>query len=136
MKLDQSSIPSAFWSVPYDGTRVPGDGLVPDLTLGANCQLFAYAVLAHFGRPMLSFFSSDLWADTEFTTEAARPFEPLDLLLFNRDSSAYGAHVAVSLGGEDALHLSKRVGRPAVWTLDRFAEEADYRGLIGGKRLH
>jgi hypothetical protein len=134
MILDPSSIPTAFWTVPYDGARIPAAGPLPDLTLGANCQLFAYALLAHFGRPVPPFRSSDLWSDTAHTAPVTGPFEPLDLLLFNPTPDPWAAHVAVSLGGEQAIHLSKRAGVPALWSLARFAAESDYRVLIGGKR--
>lgn len=132
---DPITLPAALWEVRYDGSRVPGEHAVPDVLEAANCQLFAYALLRHFGRPLLTFRSSELWEDTTCTEVAEPPFEALDLLLFNGTSEAWGAHVAVSLGGEQAIHLSQRVGRPAVWSLERFAEEADYRVLIGGKRL-
>lgn len=132
--LAPSDIPARFWSVGYDGTRIPGDE-TPDLTLGANCQVFAYALLRHFGRALPPFRSSELWDDTTHTLVVSEPFEALDLLLFNATPEAWGAHMAVSLGGDQAIHLSQRVGRPVVWTLDRFAEEADYRVLVGAKRL-
>ena len=135
MMLDPSSIPARFWSVSYDGRRVPGDGEEPDLTLGANCQLFAYALLAHFGQDMLGFRSSELWADTTRTIAVAPPYDAFDLLLFNATTNAWGAHVAVSLGGDQAIHLSQRLCSPAVWSLARFAQEDDYRVLIGAKRL-
>lgn len=135
MMLDPSSIPTAFWTVPYDGARIPTEGPLPDHARGANCQLFAYALLAHFGRTLPPFRSSDLWTDTAHTALVTGPFEPLDLLLFNPTLDPWGAHVAVSLGGEQAIHLSKRVGLPAVWSLQHFASETDYRVLIGAKRV-
>ena len=132
--FELSSIPPRFWTVPYDGSRIPGDGKVPDLERGANCQLFAYALLANFGYEMLRFRSSDLWEDTTCTVVASQPYEAGDLLLCTATPDAWGAHVAVSLGGDQAIHLSRRVGKPAVWSLARFAEEVDYRILIGAKR--
>lgn len=135
MMLDPSTLPAALWEVRYDGSRVPGEELSLEGLDAGNCQVFAYALLRHFGRPLLSFRSSELWADTARTEIVEPPFEALDLLLFNKTSEAWGAHVAVSLGGDAAIHLSQRVGHPVVWTLDRFAEEADYRVLLGAKRL-
>lgn len=135
MILDPGTLPAALWDVRYDGSLVPGLEPASEPLLRANCQLFAYTLLRHFGRVMPPFRSSELWADTAHTLAVAGPFEALDLLLFNATPDAWGAHVAVSLGGEQAIHLSKRVGLPAVWTLERFAEEADYRVLVGAKRL-
>jgi murein DD-endopeptidase / murein LD-carboxypeptidase len=135
MILDPTMLPAELWDVRYDGSSVPGEGPIPEVLHAANCQLFAYALLRHFGQPMLTLRSSELWEDTTWTELAEPPFAALDLLLFNRTSEAWGAHVAVSLGGEAAIHLSRRVGHPVVWTLDRFAEEADYRVLVGAKRV-
>jgi len=135
MMLDPSTLPTALWEMRYDGSRVPGMEPVPEPLLRANCQLFAYALLRHFGRPLLTLRSSELWDDTTCTEVVTPPFEALDLLLFNGTPEAWGAHVAVSLGGDQAIHLSKRVGHPVVWSLERFAEEADYRVLVGAKRL-
>jgi murein DD-endopeptidase / murein LD-carboxypeptidase len=135
MTLDPGTLPAALLSMRYDGDRVPGrESSLKGLDAG-NCQLFAYALLRHFGRPLLSFRSSELWADMTRTEIVEPPFEALDLLLFNKTSDPWGAHVAVSLGGDEAIHLSKRVGHPVVWSLDRFRQESDYRLLIGAKRL-
>jgi cell wall-associated NlpC family hydrolase len=56
-------------------------------------------------------------------------------LLFNPTPDAYGAHVGVYLGEGRVLHLAKRIGKPAVWPLDRFAREPGYETLIGAKRV-
>ena len=135
MILDPVTLPAALWDVRYDGSLVPGLEPASEPLLRANCQLFAYTLLRHFGRPLLTLRSSELWDDTTSTEVVTPPFEALDLLLFNATPEAWGAHVAVSLGGDQAIHLSKRVARPAVWSLERFAEEADYRVLVGAKRL-
>ncbi len=60
--------------------------------------------------------------------------EPLDLLLFNRAPDAWGAHVALYLGDERAVHLSRQVGRPVIWTLEQFKAEPHYQCFIGAKR--
>lgn len=135
MILAETDIPARFRNVPYNAARIPEPGVPPDVTGGANCQVFAYALLAHFGRNAPLLRSSELWADTAHTDAVAGDFAAFDLLLFNPHENAFGAHVAVSLGGERAIHLSQRVGRPAVWTLAQFAAEADYRVLIGAKRV-
>ena len=127
-----AELPVQFRSVRYDGDRIP-DG-ENNLASGANCQRYAYAVLAQFGLFLPPWRSSELWADATHT-QCVAAFRPLDLLLFGRTAQAYAAHVAVYMGDDQALHLCKSVGRPAVWTLDQFADRPEYRTLIGGKRM-
>ncbi len=102
--------------------------------MGANCQLFAYEVLRHFGLAAPALRSSDLWTDTRATirVSAARP---LDLLLFNATDDAYGAHVGVRVDEGRVLHLCAEMGRPAVWDMTEFAAHERYRVLIGIKRV-
>jgi hypothetical protein len=127
------SLPSSFLDVPYDAARYPGAPGVRGLAGGANCQQFAYELLRHFGRSISGFRSRELWLD-EAETERVDALEPLDLLLFNDTDDPFGAHVAVYLGDGMAAHLSKQVGRAAVWALEDFACCPDYRVLIGVKR--
>ncbi|MGH4031345.1 hydrolase [Actinomycetota bacterium Odt1-20B] len=130
-------LPAAFWTTPYVGSRFPGAAAVrdlPGLGAGANCQLFAYEVLRHFGLSPAPLRSSELWEDTDSTVHAAEP-EPLDLLLFNGSAAAYGAHVGVWAGDDAVLHLCAEVGRPAVWRLEDFAARERYRVLLGAKRV-
>jgi AcrR family transcriptional regulator len=54
--------------------------------------------------------------------------------LFNRTRDAWGAHVAIHVGNDRAIHLCRRVGLAAVWPLAQFAEYPEYRVLLGGKR--
>lgn len=124
-------LPPEFRSVRYEGGQPPGED--HDLSSGANCQRYAYAVLAQFGISVPPVRSSDLWADTEFTLRVS-DFEQLDLLLFSRGGEAFGAHLAVYAGDGRALHLCKSVGQPAIWTLEQFTGRPEYRVLIGGKR--
>ncbi|MET7360068.1 hydrolase [Streptomyces sp. NPDC005562] len=129
-------LPADFWTVPYAGARHPGAAAVtarPGLAAGANCQLFAYGVLGHFGLVPPPLRSSELWDDTEATVRVPVP-EPLDLLLFNGSADAYGAHVGVWAGDDAVLHLCAEVGRPAVWSLADFAGRTRYRVLLGAKR--
>ncbi|MFI0815081.1 hydrolase [Streptomyces sp. NPDC021098] len=131
-------LPDRFWSVPYVGARFPGSAAVaerPDLAEGANCQLFAYAVLRHYGLEPPALRSSDLWADTAATTRVTAARRPLDLLLFNAAGDAYGAHVGVWAAPDRVLHLCAEAGRPAVWPLSAFAARPRYRTLIGVKRV-
>ncbi|WP_433171887.1 NlpC/P60 family protein [Actinoallomurus sp. CA-150999] len=106
----------------------------PGIADGANCQLFAYEVLRHFGLEVPAFRSSELWADTEATkrVSAARP---LDLILFNATSDAWGAHVGIWAGHDQILHLSSEIGHPAVWRMNDFAARDRYRTVIGIKRV-
>ncbi|PBC70720.1 hypothetical protein BX265_5275 [Streptomyces sp. TLI_235] len=130
-------LPAALREVPYVGARFPGSRAVaerPGLEHGANCQLFAYAVLAHFGLRAPALRSSDLWEDTASTVRAADP-RPLDLLLFNADEDPWGAHVGVHAGCDTVLHLCAEAGRPALWSLADFAARERYRVLLGAKRV-
>jgi hypothetical protein len=130
-------LPPAYWTVPYAGSRFPGSPSVtarPGLETGANCQLFAYAVLGRFGLAAPPLRSSELWDDTRDTLRVPVA-EPLDLLLFNGTDDAYGAHVGVGAGGDRVLHLCAEVGRPAVWTMRDFAARDRYRVLVGVKRV-
>lgn len=62
--------------------------------LDADCQRFAYAVLALFGLACPPLRSSDLWDDRTATAVVRNP-EPLDLMLYNRTTDPFSAHVAV-----------------------------------------
>lgn len=126
-------LPLRFFEVPYEGSQIAaGDN---GLGRGANCQRYAYAVLGYFGLELPPYRSSDLWADRIYTRPVEGGFEPLDILLFGPDEDAYGAHVGLWSGPDGVLHLSRRVGVPAIWSLDQFAACAEYRVLIGAKRL-
>lgn len=134
LAISADAIPAPFWAVPYNGAIAPVPGTTPSLAAGANCQVFAYALLRHFGFLVAQLRSSELMADTTSTIQVSADPEPLDLLLFNRDAEAFGAHIAVYLGGEQAIHLSKAVGFPAIWSLARFANTARYATCVGVKR--
>lgn len=127
----------AFRDVRYAGERFPGSAAVaarPELEAGANCQLFAYAVLAHFGLAAPPLRSSELWADTAHSTRVDSP-EPLDLVLVNATEEPWGAHVGVWAGDGQVLHLCAEIGRPAVWHRADFADRERYSTLIGFKRV-
>jgi cell wall-associated NlpC family hydrolase len=101
---------------------------------GANCQQFAYELLRHNGFEIGALRSSELWADTRDTSPVVGPLRPGDLLLFNHVRDAWGAHVALYLGDDRAIHLAKHVGRPAVWGLATFAADPRYACFLGAKR--
>ena len=126
-------LPASFWDVPYDADRYPGTVARGDLSHGANCQVFAYALLAEFGFQIPDLRSAELWRDTEATQVVLRP-RPLDLVLFHDREQAWGAHVGVVCGEDEVVHLSAEVNRPAVWTFAQFAARPRYAHLVGYKR--
>jgi murein DD-endopeptidase / murein LD-carboxypeptidase len=128
-----SEIPDRFWKIPYDITHDPDSATLLGMETEANCQNFAYELLRQFGRYVPNLRSSNLWDDTEYTV-VADTNQPLDLLLFNRTPNPWGAHVAIHVGDDRAIHLSRRVGLAAVWSLCQFAAHPEYRVLIGAKR--
>jgi hypothetical protein len=130
-------LPDSFWEVRYVGARYPGSPAVrsrPGLADGANCQLFAYEVLRHFGLRPPELRSSELWTDTAATTRVAAP-RTLDLVLVNSSRDAWGAHVGLWADRNQVLHLCAEVGKPALWDLTEFAARPSYRVLVGFKRV-
>ena len=127
-------IPDAFLAVRYNGENFPRESIGYRLTDGANCQVFAYALLQHFGITIPPLRSSELWSDTRFTQKVS-VFSPLDLILFNRTELAWGAHVALFVGDNKAIHLSASEGHPVIWRLEDFALREEYAVLLGGKRV-
>ncbi|MGW8552263.1 cell wall hydrolase [Streptomyces tubercidicus] len=155
-----SRLPEELRNVTYSGARHPGaatpecpsyaasgaagasghpaPGPFADLARGANCQLYAYAVLRHFGLLIPPLRSAELWADARATHRVDRP-RPLDLVLFDGGPAegrppGYGAHVGVHLGPDQVLHLCREAGRPAVWRYADFAARPRYRRFLGIKR--
>ncbi len=119
--------------VRYDGTRHPLAGPRSIFREGANCQRFVFEVLKHFGYEVGPMRSSELWADRDFT-RTVRSMRAMDILMFNRSDIAWGAHLALYLGDGRAIHLSKEVGKPAVWEVAEFLARERYRTLVGIKR--
>ncbi|MGR9471054.1 hypothetical protein [Rhizobium leguminosarum] len=134
--LNQSpiEIPPQFWRVRYQGEHFPGARGVHGVEGGANCQQYAYSILRHFGFELPNFRSSDLWDDTAHTAVSKDP-KPLDLVLVNDEPRTFGAHVGLSLGQGLILHLSKRIGFPAIETLEQMQNRDEYRFLIGFKTV-
>ncbi|MBV8275211.1 MAG: hypothetical protein JO170_08145 [Verrucomicrobia bacterium] len=87
-----------------------------------------------FGYAIPNFRSSDLWADTAHTEFSRRP-NPFDLVLVHSTPEPWGAHVGVYLGNGLVLHLSKKIGVPAIEPLQSMTRRAEYRYLIGFKRI-
>ena len=134
--LSQSpiTIPAHFYQVRYDRRRYPGAPGVHGLTGGANCQQYAQEFLRAFGYQIPDFRSSDLWADTAHTVVCESP-EPFDLVLLNDKPDPWGAHLGVYLGNRLVLHLSQTIGQPAIEPLELLTQRAQYRCLIGFKRV-
>jgi len=59
----------------------------------------------------------------EFKLPAPHPdsVRPLDLILFNHEPNAWGAHVAVYMANDQLLHLCAEVGQPTTWSWANFA---------------
>jgi len=131
-------LPERFRAVPYVGARHPGAVAAGDLAGGANCQVYAYAYLAHHGLHVPPLRSSELYADTAATLRVTSP-RPLDLVLFDAGPrpdrpDGFGAHVGVHIGLDRVLHLSREVGVPALWTYAEFAAHPAYARLFAIKR--
>ena len=129
------NIPSSFWNIPYDATQYPGSPVKKDISQGANCQRFVYELLRHFGKPLPPFRSRELWEDRTYTLNVSGEWKPLDLFLWNNKPEAYGAHVGLYMGGNQVIHLSKRVGFPEIRETEYFSDLPAYRFFIGAKRV-
>ena len=128
--------PEWLWTVPYVGAYHPVAGTQPPIHDGANCQRYAYAVLALFDLAVPPLRSSDLWAEhTRARSVGPNELAPLDLVLFNADAESWGAHVGVFMAPDQVLHLCKEIGTPAIWTWGDFAERTRYATFIGAKRV-
>lgn len=128
------AIPTAFWEVEYNAAHFPGAPDTNGLEGGANCQQFAYELLRANGYVIGDMRSSELWADKTDTMRARGRLEGGDLLLFHFKADAWGAHVAVYVGEDRAIHLAQRIGKPAIWAMSEFLDDPLYRHFIGAKR--
>jgi murein DD-endopeptidase / murein LD-carboxypeptidase len=133
MDSDMIEIPERFRNVRYNGSNHPG-APVRELRDGANCQVFAYRLLEHYGLELPPFRSSELWADSRYTREVTE-YAPLDLLLFHDSPDAFGAHVTVYVGEERVVHLAKHHGLPVIERVAQLLSQDRYRCLIGAKRV-
>ncbi|WP_087016247.1 hydrolase [Thaumasiovibrio subtropicus] len=127
-------IPSRFLDVDYVSARIPGVENEEDLTLGANCQVFAYSLLRHFGLMPPCLRSSELWAD-EVDTYVVTELKPLDIMMYNHSPVAYGAHVGVYWGNGQVLHLSLDNGKPKLESHEALLTQRKYCHFIGAKRV-
>jgi murein DD-endopeptidase / murein LD-carboxypeptidase len=127
-------IPKQFQGVPYNGKRYPGAPGIRSAEGGANCQRYAYEFVRSFGYKLPDFRSTDLWKDTAHTQFVKRP-KPFDLVLVHRAPDPSGAHVGIYLGHGLVLHLSKKIGEPAIESLQSMMRRVQYRYLVGFKRI-
>lgn len=137
MKLNKLmiEIPEKFFNVSYNPKKYPGCG-TRDMSDGANCQLFGYELLSHFGLNIPDFRSSDLWDDTKHTDHVNKcDLLPLDILMFNSIYESYGAHVAIFVGDNKAIHLALLEGKPEIWEIEKFLKDHRYKFYIGAKRV-
>jgi murein DD-endopeptidase / murein LD-carboxypeptidase len=128
------TIPGSFYQVRYDHERYPGAPGVRGLVGGANCQQYAYEFLRAFGFTIPDFRSSDLWADTTHSVVSQQP-QLFDLVLVHDKPDPWGAHVGVYLATSLILHLSQKIGVPAIERLEALTQRPQYRYLIGFKRI-
>ena len=117
----------------FVGEMVPGVQPALGMSAGSNCQRYAYAVLAQFGRHIPPLRSAELWADLGYTETVEAP-EPLDVVLYAPTAEPFGAHAGIWLGDGQILHLCEEVGTPVVWSQDDFDARDSYRTRIGFKR--
>ena len=120
-------IPDRFKNVKYVASCSPGSKDDSDLTLGANCQVFAYNLLRDFGLNPPNYRSSELWGDSEF--------KPLDIMMYNDTTDSYGAHVGVYVGNGLVYHLSLSNGVPKFERHLDLLQQSKYRFFIGAKRI-
>lgn len=127
-------IPIDFFHIKYNESNSPLHQKGNIFRTGANCQLFVYTFLHHFGSPFLTFRSSDLWHDRVYTRKVKK-MKMFDLILFNKTNDPYGAHVGVCIGENKIFHLLKQVSYPTVWEISEFKKYDKYKIVIGIKRL-
>ena len=96
----------------------------PGLADGANCQLFAYEVLRHFGLDAAGAAVERAVGGHGVDHQRVAVPRPLDLVLVNSSRDPWGAHVGVWAGDDKVLHLCAEVGRPALWDLTRCSRPA------------
>lgn len=128
------NLPSEFFDVAYESTRIPGCLDQSNLRLGANCQVYAYEVLRYFKRFVPNDRSSELWEDESYS-KAVENLEPLDLMLYNSTPESYGAHIGIYAGEGMVLHLSQYNGVPKYEKHRDLLKRKKYRYFIGAKRV-
>jgi len=128
----QLEIPPRFFEVEYNGAHFPRASHC-GLKGGANCQVFVYEILNYFAIELPAFRSSELWEDETYT-KYVEDLKPLDILLWNKTKTAWGAHLGLYVGEGKAIHLSKQIGKPVIWPLEEFEKHERYAIFLGAKR--
>lgn len=141
----QVVIPSEFFNIKYSGARIPGVDNQSDLSLGANCQVFSYALLAINGVTVPNFRSSDLWEDQQFSITTHKgsvnqlisfdSLQALDIMLYNSSDKAFGAHMAVYIGNGKIVHLSLANQYAEIIDHNTMVTRDKYRYFVGAKRI-
>lgn len=126
--------PKNIENVPYNALAGPMADSPSSWLKGSNCQRFAYGVMALFDLKCPPFRSSNLWNENESTAIVNEP-RPLDLILFNSSGESFGAHIGIFMASDEILHLSREVGKPAVWSFEEFAMRSRYSTVVGIKRV-
>ncbi|MGB0523673.1 MAG: cell wall hydrolase [Flammeovirgaceae bacterium] len=128
------AIPTWYMNINYNPRIIPNGETHDMQATGANCQVFAYALLRYNGKLVPDLRSKELWEDQAYSTLSEK-LEPLDILFFKKDHQPWGAHLGVYVGENRVIHLSRKVGKPIVWELEEFALVPAYQVLIGAKRF-
>ncbi len=122
-------------TIPYNAKIIPNGKPHNIHQTGANCQVFAYHILRQNGFIVPDYRSSELWSDTTYSIQINEVYQPYDLLFFHKTQQAYGAHIAIYIGDNKAIHLSKAIGKPVVWEVETFFQYPQYQFLLGAKRF-
>jgi hypothetical protein len=120
--------------VRYESSRIPGIDNQSNLSLGANCQVFAYEFLKVNDIEIPNFRSRELWED-EIYTKIVKDFKPLDLMLYSKDGKSFGAHLAVYIGFGDVIHLSADNRVYEIIEHENIIKNQKYKCFVGAKRV-
>jgi hypothetical protein len=88
-------IPESFYSIPYNALINPDNhpGDFSNLSEGANCLIFAYALLKYNGFSPPILWPIELWDDKKFTKQVTE-CRGGDMLFFgNNTTDAYWWHL-------------------------------------------
>lgn len=133
--MNKIIIPDHLIQLKYNARIIPNGSHYDLAKTGANCQVFAYALLRHYGYIVPDLRSSELWEDVDFSKKITANYQPFDILFFHKKEAAYGAHLAVYIGDNQAIHNAKKIGNPVIWDMVTFFEYPAYQYLLGGKRF-
>lgn len=128
------STPERFLQINYNPEVKPQSNYSKDLINGANCQIFVYSILRFYKYEIPDLKSSELWDDELFTCKV-NEYQDFDILLYNNKDNAWGAHLALFIGENKIIHLSKAVGKPEIIDYQKLQEREKYKYFIGAKRL-